>query len=157
MQKYTIEINTEDPAIKLQGQLDLTPNQIDGINRALSRFLKQGQFFVVPEPNINNLNPFIGSDYYDDEFIREGPIDFRRRNDPVPEDFMDFLIRIGGGFETPNKRYYLFFKPQGPRFFIYGFNNPEFLQGFLSVCQWLQQDCKQFTKVYDQNGNSMAF
>lgn len=142
MQRYKIDIYITRDQI-LRNELELTPNQVDGINMSLYRLLDGRPFSIRPFLNVHDLNPFVGS----------SNSDYDER-----EPFLEFLHRVRTTDRIYPQRYYMLFKiPGSATSLVHAFDNPEYIQGILSACQWLQKDCRNNIKIFDTNGNPMTF
>ena len=89
---------------------------------------------------------FIGSGEAKD--ILEEP-DFHKR--------LDMLATLYyGGTVDLEKRYILIYQ-SNDYISAQEFDRPEFLQGIITGCQWLNKDCRTVIKLYDQNGNELEY
>lgn len=160
MQRYRIDISPvrgimlsdlrrTDPDRVLSGELNLTLDQVDGITMSLYRILGGANSSITPYPNkFHGNNPFIGSGRAEENY------DPHKRQ----ETFNQFLYRITTPGRVLPRKYYLILQvTEGDTFSVYGFDSPEYIQGILSVCQWLRLDCGTLIKVYDDNGNRMSY
>lgn len=128
------------PAEVASGILDLTPYQVEGI---LTMFYFSGiSFELSPYNAFPDLISYLGK--------------IEEPWNPNQEDLQTMINRINKLNYPTDYQYYLFLAGQNA-ILVYGFDNLEILQGILSVCQWLQKDCRDIIKIYDRNEQLMIY
>ena len=138
--------------------IQLSPDQLDGV--LFGFFIETGDF------NENNTYLKI-FDQFNTRIPLDGPLNrfvgqiMDNDTNDMDVDYYALIRYIWDRYPNrPNTLYYLilvFPRDNYTKYSAWGFNNPEFLQGILTSCQWLNTDCRQNLKLLDQNGNHLEF
>ena len=89
---------------------------------------------------------FIGSG--ETKEIIEEP-DFHKR--------LDMLATLYYGSPVDLEKRYILIYQSNDYISAQEFDRPEFLQGVITGCQWLNTNCRTVIKLYDQNGNELEY